>query len=89
MAVIVFGIWRSYLYLLLSSIISAPVLADATTPAADSTTEINKNTLMVIVYYRKGGWQHKTMLWLHIKTAFTCFACYESVAWDNWHSRDL
>lgn len=30
------------MYLLLSSIISAPVFADATTPAADSTTETNK-----------------------------------------------
>ena len=30
-------------HLLLSSIISAPVLADATTPAADSTTEKTKS----------------------------------------------
>lgn len=40
-------------YLLLSSIISAPVLADATTPAADSTTEKQTNNTIITLQDNK------------------------------------
>lgn len=42
------------MYLLLSSIISAPVLADATTPAADSITETNKTLSLNQISHRCG-----------------------------------